>query len=93
MPFLNKHLHQCNEKKLIGLFTHTFYFVTPEFAASRRHFYRRLQESSKKSSSSDPLGEVTPVLFLHRIAISVSPPNLIHLGISCMGWSAFAVGS
>ena len=31
---------------------------------------------------SRPLGDVTPVLFLHRMAESVSPPNLIHLDAS-----------
>ena len=30
--------------------------------------------------TSAPLGDVTPVLCLHRIVESVSPPNLIHLG-------------
>ena len=31
-------------------------------------------------ASSAPLGDVTPVHFLHLIAESVLPPHLIHLG-------------
>ena len=32
-----------------------------------------------------PLDDVTPVLFLHRIAELVSPPNFIHLGRAYAG--------
>ena len=52
-----------------------------EFAANRRHFFWKVSEMflTYRSASSVPLGDVTPVLFLHRMAESVSPPNLIHL--------------
>ena len=36
---------------------------------------------SSQLASSDPLGDVTPVDFLHRIAKSVSPSNFIPLGV------------
>ena len=40
---------------------------------------RRFQKSSQQPASSDPLGDVTPVrFFLHPIAESISPSNLIH---------------
>ena len=37
------------------------------------------EKCSLLPASSDSLGDVTPVLFIHRIALSVSPPNVKHL--------------
>ena len=39
----------------------------------------KVSEMFLTPDSSAPLGDVTPVIFLHRIAESVSPPNLIIL--------------
>ena len=54
--------------------------ITHEFTLIGRHFQRRVQKSSSQPAASDPLGDVTPVIFLHRISESVSPPNLIDRG-------------
>ena len=65
-------------------FIHTLFSnITPEFTTTTRHFQRRFQNSFSQLASSDPLGDVTPILFPHRIAESVSPLNLILLGIIC----------
>ena len=65
-------------KRNLSAYSHIFFYYHPEFTAIRRHFKRRFQKSSLTTSyPSDRLSDVTPVLFLHRIAESVSPPNLI----------------
>ena len=64
----------------------SFSIITPEFKANRRHFKWRFQKSSYQNASSVRLGDVTPVLLLHRIAESVSPSNLMHLAQRVCLW-------
>ena len=40
------------------------------------------QKSSPQLASYDALGDIAPVLFLHWIEESISPPNLVHLASS-----------
>ena len=39
------------------------------------------EKRSSQLAFSDPLDDVTPVIFLHRIAESVTPFNIIHLDV------------
>ena len=70
-------LSQCYEKKLTGLFTLIFLLKHPNPHKLEGIFNERLRKDLNQFRTV-LLGDVTPVLFLHRIAESVLP-HLIHL--------------
>ena len=66
-------------KRSLSAYSHIIFYYNSRIHSKLKVFLTKVSEKFLMTSSSDHLSDATPVLFLHRIAESVSPPNLTHL--------------